>query len=214
MCEEAFDEAIIPCEDGMVLHVTGGYGREEVCLGIGRPTKALVAIDSGSKPQIETTSNDSARPDTRPGGVIGGGTEAPPRPAGQSGVAVDHCPDCGKGSVADPCECHNEAPIIQRFYCGYYNSGATGMLFHSQGEYVCYSDHARIVVEQAELHGAALQVEIEANAGLKCRIAELCKLLDERDARIAELKQRLSIIEAEALEAQGQIVEARAEQQG
>jgi hypothetical protein len=39
MCEEAFDEAIIPCEDGMVLHVTGGYGREEVCLGIGRPTE-------------------------------------------------------------------------------------------------------------------------------------------------------------------------------
>ena len=27
MCEEAFDEVIIPCEDGMVLHVTGGYGR-------------------------------------------------------------------------------------------------------------------------------------------------------------------------------------------
>ena len=39
MCEEAFDEVIIPCEDGMVLHVTGGYGREEVCLGIGRPTE-------------------------------------------------------------------------------------------------------------------------------------------------------------------------------
>ena len=34
MCEEAFDEVIIPCEDGMVLHVTGGYGRNEVCLGI------------------------------------------------------------------------------------------------------------------------------------------------------------------------------------
>ena len=31
MCEEAFDEVIIPCEDGMVLHVTGGYGREDVC---------------------------------------------------------------------------------------------------------------------------------------------------------------------------------------
>ena len=29
MCEKAFDEVIIPCEDGMVLHVTGGYGREE-----------------------------------------------------------------------------------------------------------------------------------------------------------------------------------------
>ena len=39
MCEEAFDEVIIPCEDGMVLHVTGGYGREDVCLGIGRPTE-------------------------------------------------------------------------------------------------------------------------------------------------------------------------------
>ena len=39
MGEEAFDEVIIPCEDGMVLHVTGGYGREEVCLGIGRPTE-------------------------------------------------------------------------------------------------------------------------------------------------------------------------------
>ena len=32
-------EVIIPCEDGMVLHVRGGYGREEVCLGIGRPTE-------------------------------------------------------------------------------------------------------------------------------------------------------------------------------
>ena len=40
MCEEAFDEVSIPCDDGMVLHVTGGYGREEVCLGIGRPTAA------------------------------------------------------------------------------------------------------------------------------------------------------------------------------
>ena len=30
MGEEAFDEVIIPCEDGKVLHVTGGYGREEV----------------------------------------------------------------------------------------------------------------------------------------------------------------------------------------
>ena len=39
MCEEAFSEVIIPCENGMVLHVTGGYGREEVCLGIGRPTE-------------------------------------------------------------------------------------------------------------------------------------------------------------------------------
>jgi hypothetical protein len=39
MGEEAFDEVIIPCEDGMVLHVTGGYGREDVCLGIGRPTE-------------------------------------------------------------------------------------------------------------------------------------------------------------------------------
>ena len=39
MGEEAFDEVIIPCEDGMVLHITGGYGRDEVCLGIGRPTE-------------------------------------------------------------------------------------------------------------------------------------------------------------------------------
>jgi len=39
MCEEAFDEVIIPCEDGMVLRVTGGYGREDVYLGIGRPTE-------------------------------------------------------------------------------------------------------------------------------------------------------------------------------
>jgi len=37
MGEEAFDEVIIPCEDGMVLHVTGGYGREDVCLGQGCP---------------------------------------------------------------------------------------------------------------------------------------------------------------------------------
>ena len=46
MGEEAFDEVIIPCEDGMVLHVTGGYGREEVCLGSMRAhgTLAMAAI--------------------------------------------------------------------------------------------------------------------------------------------------------------------------
>ena len=30
MGEEAFDEVTIPCEDGMVLHVTGGYGRNVI----------------------------------------------------------------------------------------------------------------------------------------------------------------------------------------
>jgi len=36
MYEEAFDEVFIFCEDGMALHVTGGYGRGGVGRGIGR----------------------------------------------------------------------------------------------------------------------------------------------------------------------------------
>jgi hypothetical protein len=52
MGEEAFDEVIIPCEDGMVLHVTGGYGREEVCLGIGRPTEEDRKAGSAGMPTL------------------------------------------------------------------------------------------------------------------------------------------------------------------
>ena len=42
MGEEAFDEVIIPLADGSQLILTGGYGRDEVCLGIrSRASKGL-----------------------------------------------------------------------------------------------------------------------------------------------------------------------------
>jgi hypothetical protein len=61
MGEEAFDEVIIPCEDGMVLHVTGGYGREEVWLGIGRPTEEDIAKGYPGEPALIVELDSDAR---------------------------------------------------------------------------------------------------------------------------------------------------------
>lgn len=61
MGEEVFDEVIIPCKDGMVLHVTGGYGREEVCVGIGRPTEEDRKAGSAGVPELVVLLDREAR---------------------------------------------------------------------------------------------------------------------------------------------------------
>lgn len=59
MGEEAFDEVTIPLNDGQKLHITGGYGREEVYIGIqGRNSDRdgwpdmIVALDRGERTEL------------------------------------------------------------------------------------------------------------------------------------------------------------------
>jgi hypothetical protein len=52
MGEEAFDEVKINCDGGMRLYVRGGYGREEVWLGIGRPTEEDVRLGYPGEPAL------------------------------------------------------------------------------------------------------------------------------------------------------------------
>lgn len=61
MGEEAFDEVIIPCGGGMVLHVTGGCGREDVCLGIGRPTEEDRRAGCAGMPELIVLLDREAR---------------------------------------------------------------------------------------------------------------------------------------------------------
>jgi hypothetical protein len=61
MGEEAFDEVEITCEDGMRLYVRGGYGREEVWLGIGRPTEDDIAKGYPGEPALIVELDSDAR---------------------------------------------------------------------------------------------------------------------------------------------------------